>query len=213
MAAHANEQAAGRVYDVARLGVIAAPCGLEAHSAQLGDPFRKHLGSNLQELLGVDFEVLARVCGVLGGGGAAYDLPRLCQLLAIDCGEAAIVAAVYEHVQRIAVLAQKRQPLGDEGLMAHGEQPGLDAELPGEFLCPRAHGVHKDRSLVVHVSAVVAADRDAVHATVLLYVYNFRILKHLPSGADAQLAHGVYGLARRSLPAVQRNEGVAVDVQ
>ena len=108
VAAHPDEEARGRVHDVARLRVVAAPGGLEAHALQLWNPLGEDLGGDLQESLRIDLQVLAGLGGVGGGGGAADDLARGRELLAIDGGEALVVAAVDEHVQRVALLADER---------------------------------------------------------------------------------------------------------
>ena len=123
------------------------------------------------------------------------------------------MAAVDEHVQRVAVLADERQPLRDEGLVTDREETGVDAQHPGELLRTGAEGVHEDGCPELAVTSVGRTDRNQVGFTRLCHIDQFRVLHHAAAEADADLPHRVDGLARAGLPAVVGNEGVRVDVQ
>ena len=179
MAAHPDEQAGGRVHDVARFGVVAAPGGLEAHALQLRNPLGEDFGGDFQEGLRIDLQVLAGLGRVRGGGGAADDLAGGGKLLAVHGGEALVVATVDEHVQRVSVLADERQPLGDEGLVADREEAGVQAQHPGELLRAGAEGVHEDGRLEPAVATVGRLDGHQEGLPVFRHVDEFRILHDL----------------------------------
>ena len=72
------------VDNVAGFGVASRPHGQETHLAQVGNPLGKDLRDNLEELLAVVFDVLARLVGIGVGAGAAYYLACMSPLLAVD---------------------------------------------------------------------------------------------------------------------------------
>lgn len=129
----ADEQAVARVDDVARLGVVARPEGLEADGTQLRNPLAEHLGADFEEVLCVVFQVLARFGGVGTRRSTTDNLARLLELLSVNGGEAFVTAAVDEHVEAFAILAQHRQTAGDKGLVLNGIKTCFNTELFGEL--------------------------------------------------------------------------------
>ena len=117
MSTHTDQQTMLRIHDVARLGVVAGPRGLEADVLELRNPVDEHLRAHLQELLRIVLQLLAGLLLLSRGRRAADDLAGLRELLTIDGGEAFVLPAVDEHVQRVAVLTQHRQTMRDKGLV------------------------------------------------------------------------------------------------
>ncbi len=211
MAAEAGEEAHLGVDDVARLRVATRPDGQEAHLFEAGNPLGEDLGDYLQKLLAVVLDVLASLVGVGVGTGAADDLTRVGELLAVDGAESFVVTTVDNHVQCVAVHAHQRQPTRNEGLVLHGVEARVDAQHVGETLGSPAHGVDKVLAVVFHVLALVGAHQGQRAATVdALHVQQLAVLVHTTAEALADATDVVYHAARRSLPAVARHQGVAV---
>ena len=134
------------------------------------------------------------------------------ELLAVNGVEALIVTTVDDHVERVAVDTHVGQTAGDECLVLHGIELGVDTEHVGKLLGAPTHGVDKVVAGVFHVVLVVTTHEHAVLVTDTLYAQHLAVLEHLAAMLLAHVAHIVDGAARGSLPAVLRNQRVAVDV-
>ena len=212
VSAEACEEAHLGVDDVARLGVAAGPYGVEADVAQAGDPLGEDFGDDFEELAAVVLDVLSGFVGVGVGAGAADDLTGVGELLAIDGGEAAVVAAVDDHVERLAGGAEHGEAAYDEGLVLDGVESGVDIEHVGEFLGAPAHGVDKVVAREFHVVLVVAAHQHTVLVAHTLHVQHLAILHDLAAMLLADGAHILDGASRCGLPAILGDQGVAVGV-
>ena len=134
------------------------------------------------------------------------------ELLAVNGIEALVVTTVDDHVERIAVDTHVGQSAGDECLMLDGEELGVDAEHVGKLLSTPTHSVDKVVAGVFHVVLVVTTHQHAVFVTGTLHVQHLAVLEHLAAMLLAHGAHILDGAARCGLPAVLRNQRVAVDV-
>lgn len=210
VSAEASEEAHRGVDDVARLGVAASPYGVEADVAQAGDPLGEDFGDDFEELAAVVLDVLSGLVGVGVGAGAADDLAGVGELLAVDGGEAAVVAAVDDHVERLAGGAEHGEAACDEGLVLDGVEAGVDAEHVGEFLGAPAHGVDEVVAEELDVVPVVGADECGDLVATALHLEEFAVFVEGAAGGDAEGADIVDDAPRGGLPAVAGDEGVGV---
>ena len=134
------------------------------------------------------------------------------ELLSVDGVEALVVTAVDNHVERVAVDAHVRQPAGDECLVLDGEELSVDAEHVGELLRAPSHGINKVVAGVLHIVLVVTAHQHTEFVAGFLHVQHFAVLEHFAAMLLAHGAHILDSASRSRLPAVLRNQGVAVDV-
>ena len=102
-------------------------------------------------------------------GSTTDNLSSMEELLAIYCGKSVIVASVDNHVERVAILAEIREWVGDEGLVLDWIELGVDAEHIGEFFCIPSHGINEMSADDVLVFSVVVFNECLVEVAYFLY--------------------------------------------
>ena len=212
MSTQAGEQTHLGVHNIARLRVAAGPAGQEADILEAGQPLGEDLADNLQELLAVVLDVLARLVGVGVGTGAADNLAGVLELLTIHGAEALVVATVDNHIQRAAVGSHHRQTARDESLVLHRVEAGVDTQHIGELLGAPAHGVDEMAAGVLYIFTLVVAHQGDHLVALAPHAQQLRVFIVASAEAYADTAYVVDHTSRRSLPAVARDEGVAVSV-